>query len=196
MVLVECLFQPTELCKIWGSVQAPQQNVGCRGGRVKYRPISRINDYSPIKNKLNLSVWNSQLVCNKTDKLCDYVTDHDIDILCLTETWLRPEDPVVIGELSPPGYTFINVPRENAEDHHGGVGVLFKSQLHLGLLKTDIQFPKYDTFQYTVVSNTSRTLTIIVVYRTPPSTKNQLKVPGGGLVKYDLGRDVPLRLEK
>ena len=74
---------------------------GCRGGRVKYPPISRVIDYSPIKNKLNLRVWNSQSVCNKTDKLRDYVTDHDIDILCLTETWLRPEDPVVIGELSP-----------------------------------------------------------------------------------------------
>lgn len=62
---------------------------GCRGGRIGYPLISRIIDYSPIKNKFNLSVWNSQSVCNKTDKLCDYVTDHDIDVLCLTETWLR-----------------------------------------------------------------------------------------------------------
>ena len=62
---------------------------GCRGGRTRFIPISRIIDDSPIKNRLNLSVWNAQSVGNKTDKLCDYVTDYDIDILCLTETWLK-----------------------------------------------------------------------------------------------------------
>ena len=97
-----------------------------------------------------------------------------ISIFCALPQWLKSDDHVVVGDLSPPGYAFINVPRESAD--RGGVGVLFKSQLHLGLLKIDLQFPKYKTFEYTVVSNTSRSLTLIVVYRTPPSTSNDLKV--------------------
>ena len=78
---------------------------------------------------------------NKTDKLCDYVSDRDIDVLCLTETWLRPQDPVVIGELCPPSYTFINAPRDS-DDHHGGIGILFKSQIHLGLV-SEVQLPRF-----------------------------------------------------
>ncbi|XP_071493032.1 NLR family CARD domain-containing protein 4-like [Diadema antillarum] len=47
----------------------------------------------------------------------------DIDVLFLTETWLPAEDTVVAGELTPPGYTFINVSRSATIDpgHHGGI---------------------------------------------------------------------------
>ncbi|XP_072021334.1 uncharacterized protein [Amphiura filiformis] len=162
---------PTEQLDICSDIPTKR---GCRGGKTSiYTPISRIIDNTSVQNKLNLSVWNAQSVCNKTDKLCDYVTDHDIDVLCLTETWLRPDDPVVIEELSPPGYSFINVPRNSEVDHHGGIGILFKSQLHLGL-SANVQLPTFETFEYTVVSNTSRTFTIIVVYRPPPSKVNKL----------------------
>jgi len=149
---------------------------GCRGGKFQHlAPISRVIDDSTIKNKLNLSMWNARSVGNKTDLLYEYVIEHDIDVLCLTETWLHPEDSTVIGELTPPCYRFINIPRDSEDDHHGGIGILYQSQLHLGLY-TDNQLPKFDTFEFAVVSNTSRTFTIVTVYRPPPSKKNKLKV--------------------
>lgn len=165
---------PIETYRQMGTSSRSPTKRGCRSGGVRYHNTTTILDNSSIKNKLKLSVWNAQSVGNKTDKLCDYVSDNDIDVLCLTETWLKSEDSGIIGDLSPPGYSFINVPREHAE--HGGIGVLFKSQIHLGLLKTNVQFPKYKTFEYASVSNTSRTLTLVVVYRTPPSTTNKLRV--------------------
>ncbi len=150
---------------------------GCRGGKLKHlAPISRVIDNNTtITNKVNLSLCNAQSVCNKTDKVCDYVTDREIHVLCLTETWLHPGDSTVIGELTPPGYSFINVPRDSEVDHHGGVGILYQSQLNLGLV-TDVQLPTFDTFEFAVVSNTSRTFTIVIVYRPPPSPVNKLRV--------------------
>ena len=99
---------------------------GTRGGKIKhveYRPTHKT--IGPIENNstvntnktFNLSLWNSQSACNKTVEICDYVIDRDIDVLCLTETWMQNEDQVVIGELSPPNYAFINVPRVSANDH-------------------------------------------------------------------------------
>ncbi len=117
-------------------------------------------------------------MCNKTNEICDYVTDHDIDILCLNETWFRPDDAVVIGELSPPGYNFINTPRNySSGDHHGGIGILYTSQLNLGQVTVpNLLAP--EMFEYTVVSNTSRTITIVVVYRPYPSAVNKFTVAG------------------
>ena len=42
-----------------------------------------------------------------------HVVDQDIDILALTETWLRPGniDDVEIRTLCPNGYRFLHVPR-------------------------------------------------------------------------------------
>ena len=51
-------------------------------------------------NFLNVCHWNAQSVRNKTTFCSDYVTDHNVDIMCLTETWLNAEkDQVAIGEL-------------------------------------------------------------------------------------------------
>ena len=40
------------------------------------------------KGYVNISVLNARSVCNKTTAICDYVIEGDIDLLCLTETWL------------------------------------------------------------------------------------------------------------
>ena len=69
---------------------------------------------------------------NKTDHLCDTITDNNISIMFLTETWLRCDDQVTIGEMAPPGYSVINVPRK-AYFRGGGIGVVYKSHLHLQL---------------------------------------------------------------
>ena len=51
----------------------------------------------------------------------DFIVDNDIDILAMTETWLRPgtDDSVEIGTLCPTGYRVIHVPKS----HSAGGGV-------------------------------------------------------------------------
>ena len=104
---------------------------GCRGGKPRQQAVDN-------SQKLNLSLWNSQSVGNKTHDLCDYVTEHQIHILCLTETWLCSEEQTIIGELSPPGYSYINVPQ--TASGRGGIGLLYHNQLNLKLV--DINLPK------------------------------------------------------
>ena len=43
----------------------------------------------------------------------DFVVDNDIDILALTETWLRSDesDEFIIRDLRPEGYECFSVPR-------------------------------------------------------------------------------------
>ena len=172
-------YQTLKELRICGVV--PTQR-GTRGGRflksmeLGLDNVSRNNIHSAANdctNCCNLGLWNAQSVGNKTADICEYVTYHDIDILCLTETWMKDEDPVVIGEMSPPGYTFINVPRTSGDDHHGGIGILHKSQLSLGRV-TNNDLPQFDSFEFTIVSNSSHSLYIILVYRPYPSAQNGL----------------------
>ncbi|XP_072021288.1 uncharacterized protein [Amphiura filiformis] len=96
-------------------------------------PISRAKPFS------NLSVyhWNARSIGNKTVTLVDYVIEKDIDIFFITETWLAVEDPVVIGNCTPPGYEFISIPRGTS--NHGGIGVLFKKPLNLVVSPTGFE---------------------------------------------------------
>ena len=74
-------------------------------------------------------VLNVRSIKNKTMAVKDFVVDQDIDILALTETWLRPGniDDVEIRTLCPTGYRFLHVPRGHSRG--GGAGLLFKDTL-------------------------------------------------------------------
>ena len=78
-----------------------------------------------------LCLLNSRSVCNKMSFINDFVIEHNVDLLCLTETWLNANNSnyqSIINELTPKGYLFENVPRKT---RGGGVGILFKKGLKL-----------------------------------------------------------------
>ena len=82
-------------------------------------PAGSLNSCVPAFAKCNkdltIGVLNAQSVRNKTEVIKDYITELDLDILFLTETWLRsgPSDKSTICELTPEGYVFKHKPRES-----------------------------------------------------------------------------------
>lgn len=129
-------------------------------------PLPRSKPFS----NLSVHTWNARSIGNKTDILLDYVIENDADIMFLNETWLADNDSVVIGELTPPGYDFINVPRGSS--NHGGLGILFKKSLKLSVLPTGFQTA---TFEHVCISNNSKSIQFVAIYRPPPSVDNGLK---------------------
>ena len=65
--------------------------------------------------RLGLMNWHSSW--NKADLITDHSISHDLDLLAPTETWLKPaettvdRDARIIGDLTPPGFSFQSVPR-------------------------------------------------------------------------------------
>ena len=97
----------------------------------------------------------------------DFVVDSDVDVLALTETWLRPGnvDDIKIGTLRPIGYRFLHVPRPHGRG--GGVGISFKETLNVNTSLTDI----FDTFELMDVRlRNLQTVRILVIYRPPNNT--------------------------
>ena len=65
-----------------------------------------------------------QIVIVNMDYVMDYVKDHTMDALALTETWLWKH---TLPEYLPDGYSFAHVPCNNKRG--GGICFLYKDNL-------------------------------------------------------------------
>ena len=91
------------------------------------RSLNRLSQVpnSRFRKNFTWSLLNARSVCNKTLVIKDFVVDHAVDLLGITETWLRLKgDDVTIGELCLSGYRFVHTLRPVGTC--GGVGLLYK----------------------------------------------------------------------
>ena len=66
----------------------------------------------------------------------NYVVSQSIDVLALTETWLRTDtDQLIINVLVPGGYKFNHIPRKSGRGDDS-IGILYKSGLAVTLSKS------------------------------------------------------------
>ena len=92
----------------------------CQPGEIFERDLSRgVNQRNFISIKPVSSRWlersqlsfcfiNARSVKNKATAILQYILDNDMDILAITESWLRPGDidGHIIAAVTPPGYSF------------------------------------------------------------------------------------------
>ena len=72
--------------------------------------ISIKTPHAVISRKMG--ILNARSVCNKALAIMNLVLDNDLDILAITETWLRNGDTATPAELKPPGYEFHHTTHE------------------------------------------------------------------------------------
>ncbi len=53
----------------------------------------------------------------------DMITDHKLDVLCLTETWLKPDEYIILNESTPQDYCYKHEPRP--KDKEKGVSTIY-----------------------------------------------------------------------
>ena len=70
---------------LWGYQQTPTLNTNANR-RQRHEHIGHNADH---ERTVKLCLLNARSVCNKADFLVDFVVDHNLDILCLTETRRR-----------------------------------------------------------------------------------------------------------
>ena len=111
---------------------------------------------------LKCALVNIQSVGNKTCDIRDYINDNKLDILMLTETWLKNHDSAKIREMTPDTHTFLHVSR--GDRRGGGVGI-FISKSFSKIRKEKV--PKTDNFELMQASCIygGKKLVFIIVYR-------------------------------
>eukprot|EP00745_Piridium_sociabile_P042306 TRINITY_DN84_c0_g2_i3.p2 TRINITY_DN84_c0_g2~~TRINITY_DN84_c0_g2_i3.p2 ORF type:complete len:118 (+),score=22.18 TRINITY_DN84_c0_g2_i3:870-1223(+) len=107
------------------------------------------------------------------------MTDHDVDIMFLTESWLRESgDEGKCADRTPPGYKLFSFPRHLGPTAKcgGGIAVIMKNCL-VSCSSVTSSFPfSHTSFEVIEVLLTvhSQRLRLLCVYRPPPSARNKL----------------------
>ncbi len=69
------------------------------------------NVYNTEKQMIKLGLLNIRSLSTKALFINDMITDHKLDVLCLTETWLKPDEYIILNESALQDYCYKNDPR-------------------------------------------------------------------------------------
>lgn len=116
---------------------------------------------------------NVRSIRNKSVEFKEFVEDHHMDFIALTETWLKPTDDYIVSEFCPPGFNVKHIPR-TTDTYGGGVALVFRNSLDIKL--QNLNSSTYTSFEIIegLLNSGTTSYRIGCVYRPPPSAKNKL----------------------
>ena len=120
-----------------------------------------------LAKSMKMGYLNARSVRNKGNEIVNFITENQLDVCAITETWLSgndSKDQIVCGDLTPVGFKLEHVARDKRRG--GGVAILLKASLTCKKQK----LTKYNTFEIIEVLLKSKkdSVTLGVLYR-PPS---------------------------
>jgi Reverse transcriptase (RNA-dependent DNA polymerase)/Endonuclease-reverse transcriptase len=139
-----------------------------------------------IPPSVNLATFNIRSISsiteqyNKPEILKNMIHEFNIDILCLSETWLQSDTlPATINSFLPPSFSFAHCPRPQGGG--GGIGFVYNSKK---ICIKNVKVPIYSSFEIQCISFTvspsfsirpssitTNPFIIINIYRPPSLSK-------------------------
>lgn len=115
-----------------------------------------------MQHHLKLALFNTRSLNNKSLLLNEFITDNNLDFLCLTETWQTPLDYFSLNQLTPTGYSYLDKAR--TEGRGGGIAAIFRKNLKI----TTIPIPPAPSFEHlTYKLSGPSPLVTAIIYRPP-----------------------------
>lgn len=137
------------------------------------QPANLVDIKSSSRDRLSVCVFNAQSVGKKSKRIdiVEFIRDENVDIMFLTETWLKTHgDESKHADLTPAGYCLKSLPRATRA---GGVAVLVREHFPV-VITTSFSFA-HDSFEVIQLTlNTPVCVHFFCVYRPPPSKANKL----------------------
>jgi hypothetical protein len=117
-----------------------------------------------------LGLVNARSIANKTEAINDHITEHNLDILAVTETWLShgSKHDLELSSICPSGYSITHSPRVGRRG--GGLAVIYRDSI---AIKPQSKFHAKSFESMELLMTVSSTcIHLVVIYRPPPSKKN------------------------
>ena len=136
---------------------------------INYNNLSKIEiNLSQSNTGVKLGLCNIQSLRNKSLQISQYITDEDLEMLLLTETWLKDADSVLKTEATPPLFTMKDTPRIDRPG--GGTALICKTNFK-PFLCTSRQPISFE-FSECNVRFKDCTCKFFILYRPPYSAKH------------------------
>ena len=123
----------------------------------------KVNKRLTKQNGLKIATLNVRSLGGKFSAVSDLITDHQLDVLSISESWHQDVDDVPVLRSAPPGYRHIDVcrPRTSAKQPRGG-GVIIYFRDHFVVKKIE-SIPQQTTFEFVCASLSTPSGPVIVV---------------------------------
>ena len=110
---------------------------------------------------LNVGLFNTRSLCNKTAQVFEQLSDSNINACFLTETWLRKGDTSKIAEIKDLGY---NIVHQSRAGRGGGVAIAFRKDLNFNKRPTKTH-KSFEHVECVLKSSSNDLLRFCCVYR-------------------------------
>ena len=134
-----------------------------------------LKEFKTTQHEKNICVGytNTQSSRNKAEQIKDIIEDNDLDIFCLTETWLSHNgDDDKIANMTPYGYKTKSFPREGRRG--GGIAVIYRD-----IFNPYIRFNSQPAFEHSTFEAAEMAIDykgtckkFLIIYR-PPISSNE-----------------------
>ena len=127
------------------------------------------------EDSINMRVgcFNVRSCTHKTEFISDIIEESNIDILCITETWLHEfGDEPILSQLTPHGYDIKSSPRLGRRG--GGIAFVYRNEISIATPPNDHKtFESFEIAYFTFLASSYKTL-IACIYRPPRSKSNKI----------------------
>jgi hypothetical protein len=119
-------------------------------------------------NALQLGVLNTHSAVHKAAVIHDVISSHHLDVMALTETWMKAPDPSAIThDVAPPGYVVHH--RFRAVDDGGSVAFVCRQGIKLSAIDISANIASFESLTWKLVDHRRR-VNLAATYRPPSSS--------------------------
>ena len=157
----------------WSTTPRPSKNTGRRANHSVLAHVPRAAStanaaVSLSSTTVTVGLLNICALNTKAHLVQDLMTDRKLDMLCLTETWQKPNDYAPLNDATPPGNVYRSEPRATGR-RGGGVAMIFRKDWKVA----PVVLPAYKSFEATIMQLHGPIPTVFATVYRPPPAPNQ-----------------------
>ena len=149
----------------------------------------KLKNTTLTRPNLTISHVNAHSVNNKVGTLQSIITERNLDICAVMETWLKLEDDdLTIKQIPPDGYNIISYPRPNG-CMGGGVALIFKDNLWIVDDNTNRNTDSMEIHRF-ILHAKALSINLYVLYRPPTTSVLSFCTDLADVLKYNITTDM------
>ena len=160
-------------CKSRSITQPTIKRLRAKQYGVNFGNLITISTRTRSLRRANFATVNARSLGSSGDHIRHMILHDDLDIITITETWLRDSSAYEAAKICPEGFTLIRSDRKEPRNG-GGVAILCRDELQPKKTKSS----QFDSFEHDMISVCASAVkaTVAVVYRPPSHSVGQFLI--------------------